>query len=390
MTIATFISRRRRVLVLCVATLLLHYAALGWLGPQLGHLVPPAPDAEAGAIVAELHVAQSVPTPAPAAPLAVPAPKRAPPRAKAAKTAAQHASPPQPVAEPAAGEVGMAATAPAESPAEEGAAVQRGAAGVEADVKSAQPAAAAAAAAAAEVPPAAAEPVPAAAPRRYRASLPPPAELSLDVSRTDADGKVWSGEAAMAWKASGGSYTMTVEAGIRVIFTRVNLVVLSSEGRIGEEGFAPVTMTEKRRGRALTATHFNQQDGRITFSASQNSSPLLPGTQDKATVPLQLAAIARADSSQLDGGVEIMVGEDKDASVFRFVVLGQEEIETRLGKMQTWHLSRPPRPGAYGSRLDVWLAPAHEWYPVQIRNSEANGAVTTQTISKIVVTDTTR
>ena len=55
---------------------------------------------------------------------------------------------------------------------------------------------------------------------------------------------------------------------------------------------------------------------------------MLPGTQDKATVPLQLAAIARGDSSQLGGDIEMLVGEDKDASVFRFVVLGQEELDT--------------------------------------------------------------
>ena len=63
----------------------------------------------------------------------------------------------------------------------------------------------------------------------------------------------------------------------------------------------------------------------------------------------------------------------------------QEELETKLGKLMTWHLSRPPKPGSYNSRLEVWLAPEHDWYPVQIRNTEASGAVTTQTVTKIVL-----
>jgi hypothetical protein len=372
MIIASFLTRRRRVLMLCAASVLLHYLAVGWVGGHITAVPARAPAPEPATIVAQLHQA---PPPA-AVPAPKPAPKPAPVRArpKPAPQALPEAVPePAPALEPAAPEGAMQAPA-AEGSGDDGG--QRGAAEPVPDVESAQ------------APAAQPEPVPAApAPRRYKASVPPSAEMTLDVARTDADGTAWSGEAAMRWKVSGNSYRMTVEAGIRVILARVNLAVLTSEGSIGEAGFAPLTLTEKRRGRALTATHFNYPDQRITFSASANAYPLEPGAQDKATVPLQLAAIARADPGQLDGDIEILVGEDRDASRFRFVVLGQEELTTGLGKMLTWHLSRPPRPGAYSSRLDVWLAPAHDWLPVQIRNTEASGAVTTQTVSKIVVTD---
>jgi hypothetical protein len=133
----------------------------------------------------------------------------------------------------------------------------------------------------------------------------------------------------------------------------------------------------------MTATHFNRQDGTLTFSASPAKYPLVPGAQDKASVPLQLAAIARGDSKQLSGNIDILVGEDRYASVFTFTVAGQEQIDTRLGRIATWHLVRPPKPGSYSSRLELWLAPAYGWYPVQIRNVEASGAVTTQTVKTI-------
>jgi hypothetical protein len=164
--------------------------------------------------------------------------------------------------------------------------------------------------------------------------------------------------------------------------------VLTSEGAVAATGFAPVKMTEKRRGRALTATHFDWQHDKITFSSSQKTVDLMPGAQDKASVPLQLTAIARGDPAQLAGDIEIQVGEDRDAVVFRFIVVGQEEIETKLGRLQAVHLSRPPKEGSYRSRLDIWLAPARGWYPVQIRNTEANGAVTTQTVNNIALTAT--
>ena len=67
----------------------------------------------------------------------------------------------------------------------------------------------------------------------------------------------------------------------------------------------------------------------------------------------------------------------------QFVVSDQETIESKLGHLATWHIVRPPRPGVYSSRIDVWLAPELNWLPVQIRNTEANGAITTQTIRQI-------
>ena len=234
--------------------------------------------------------------------------------------------------------------------------------------------------AAAPVPPA---PEPEA--RRYAVDMPPPARITLDVARRDADGTEWSGEALLAWQMNEDTYHIQAEAGIRVLFTRVNLVVVNSEGAVAATGFAPIKMTEKRRGRSLTATHFDWSGNRITFSGSQAAFPLLAGAQDKASVPLQLAAIARGDAKQLTGDIDIQVGEDRDASVFRFQVVGQEQLDTKLGRLQTWHLTRPPKPGSYKSRLDIWLAPEHGWYPVQIRNTESSGAVTTQTVNNIVL-----
>jgi hypothetical protein len=224
--------------------------------------------------------------------------------------------------------------------------------------------------------------------RSFQVNLPPSADMMLDVDRVDADGTHWTGEAALGWKVAQGNYRIKVEVGIRLLFARVNLLVLTSEGATADTGFAPLLTSEKRRGRAMTATHFNRQDRTITFSASQARYLLEPGAQDKASVPLQLAAIARADPGQLAGGLDIQVGEDRDATVYHFVLVGQEDIDTKLGRLHAWHLSRPPKAGSYSSRLDVWLAPERGWYPVRIRNTEASGAVTTQTVNNIQITET--
>jgi len=369
---APILLPRRRRLLPVVLVVLLHWIVL----TELQHVSPVLPPAATPGGAPVTLVAQLLPAAAPEpAPEPVPVPEASPPPLPR--------MPPVPVEIAVPDRPGDITPVTDTAPSGDGAGAAPAAPAVEpipaAPAPQTPPASAAAAAAPPPPPPAAPEA------RRYVIDMPPPAKITLDVARTDADGTTWSGEALLAWQSNADSYRIQVEAGIRVVFARVNLLVLKSEGAVAATGFAPITMTEKRRGRAMTATHFNWGKGLITFSASEAMYGLPPGAQDKASIPLQLAAIARGDPKQLTGAIDIFVGEDRDAAIYRFTVVGQEAIDTKLGTLQTWHLTRPPQPGSYKSRLDIWLAPAHGWYPVRIRNTEPNGAVTTQTVNNIVL-----
>ena len=374
-------TRRPRQLVLGALTILLHVLVFIWFMRQMGHV--PDPSARTGRALMTAELVEA-PRPRPLPPVPPPQPALTPPPLPEIE--------PEPVV-PAAPPPGQPdATAPSLTPESDGLAApdaagqQTGQGGAAAGADTVQSTAQDAVPRAQVEPEAAPKPQPAAPEaRRYKVDMPPSADITLDVARTDANGTKWSGDALLSWRVTPSSYRVKIEAGIRVVFAHVNLLTLTSEGTVGDEGFVPTLMTEKRRGRAMTATHFNRQEGTLTFSASGAKYPLVPGAQDKASVPLQLAAIARGDSKQLSGNIDILVGEDRDASVFTFTVAGQEQLDTPLGRIATWHLVRPPKPGSYNSRLELWLAPGHGWYPVQIRNVEASGAVTTQTASKIVI-----
>jgi hypothetical protein len=370
---------RRRQLLLGALTVLLHLLVFRWIGAQVGQ-----PRTEPGQERVRLVIAQLVdarPAPAPAAPPLTPAPAPLPPLPDLDP---EPVEPPRRVQPPEAPPAPVPDAAPAQNgPADSVASVPADAAPPAApafpvtaapDVTPAQAVAQA---------PAPAPPQPEG--RRYKVDLPPSADITLAVARIDADGTRWNGEQLLSWTLGPGGYRIRVEAGLRVVFARVNLLTLTSEGKLGDEGFIPTLMTEKRRGRSLTATHFNWDTKKLTFSSSTANYALVPYAQDKASVPLELAAIARADPGQLSGKIEFLVGEDRDASVFSFTVAGQEDIETPLGRIATWHFVRPPKPGSYSSRLELWLAPGYGWYPVQIRNVEASGATTTQTVTNIVI-----
>jgi hypothetical protein len=369
MTNVTLFRQRRRILAVCAATAALHWATIDWASGRIG-AADREPETPGNIINAQLRLPRPAPAsasiPAEVLPAEAPNPRPKPRKRKPAPPPAEAVAPAQ--TEPASSE--SLAAEPSSAPADGApdlSAGQSGAAPASADVESAQPAAVEKEAESA----------------RWRVDLPPSAKLELDVKRRDADGTNWSGSASIGWQQDGTTYKATQEVGISLLIARVNLLEVSSEGTIGDLGIAPAKFTEKRRNRSATNTHFNQQEQKITFSASDRTVPLTAGAQDRATVLFQLAGIGRADVNQFGRDIDILVGEDRKAQVYRFQLVGEEELETHMGKLVTWHLARPPLPGSYNARLDIWLAPSLDWYPVQIRNTEANGAVTTQTVTRI-------
>jgi hypothetical protein len=388
MPIASFFHRHRRVLVLCAATVVLHYWTIDWLAERIGVPADATPPMTVPMTVkAQVRLALPQRTQAvqrqadTAAPVSAPPrrPRAARPAVPPAATAAPGRLLPEPVAEPVPG------LAPDSAPDSTPDVLAMPVPVAPAAAPASQQASAVAEPPAVQSPPASAAPAsePAAG-RRFRVNLPPPASFELDVLRTDADGTRWTGSADMRWQTDGSRYQVSLAVGISMLVARIDLLQLASEGTIDDAGIAPVKMTEKRRSRSMTATHFDHEGKRITFSASTAAAALLAGAQDKASVPFQLAAIGRGDVNQFGSDIDIQVGEDRGAAVYRFQLVGEEELETKMGRLVTWRLARPPRPGSYSARLDIWLAPALDWYPVQIRNTEANGAVTTQTVTKIL------
>lgn len=225
-------------------------------------------------------------------------------------------------------------------------------------------------------------------PENVLLTLPPPnASYLLDVIRTEPTiNTPYYGSGEIHWKHDGNSYTMQIEVGINLLFANIHLYRLQSEGAISNTGIKPRSVTETRRGKSAVTTHFNDDNNAISFSDRMETVPLLEGAQDKATVLMQLASIGNANPAQFQQGKEftIQVAEENAAPPYQFVVLNQETLDTKLGHFVTWHIVRPPHPGFYSSQLDIWIAPELHWLPIQIRHTESNGAITTQTIRKII------
>ncbi|WP_211462519.1 DUF3108 domain-containing protein [Collimonas silvisoli] len=224
-----------------------------------------------------------------------------------------------------------------------------------------------------------------AAGKHYQTDPPPSAELKYDVEALQ-KGQNYHGSGKITWQSNGGSYTINGEAGALFI----TVLDFKSEGEINGFGVAPVTYSQKRFRKPATQTIFQRERNTIVFSSSQNNYPRSGGEQDRASVVWQLASIGRGDSAQFSPGavIDMFVAGPLDAETWRMQVVGQEKITVGSGDLDAWHVIRIPQAGSHEQRLDIWLAPQQEWYPVKLRFTETDGDYLDMSLSKMKLLDT--
>ena len=219
-----------------------------------------------------------------------------------------------------------------------------------------------------------------AAPAGITVALPPSAEIRYDVQALR-DGKTVYGNGKISWRNQGDGYVIDGDAG--VLFFSV--LTFRSEGSLNQDGIRPRKYSEKRFRKAETNTHFQRAAQVISFSASTEQYPLRGGEQDRASIIWQLAAIGRGDPLQFQTGnaLQVFVAGVRDGELWSIAILGTESIEVDGSTLLAWHLQRLPHPGSYDTRVDIWLAPSREWYPVKLRQTERNGDYLDMTMTKI-------
>ncbi|MFZ1180419.1 MAG: DUF3108 domain-containing protein [Herbaspirillum sp.] len=207
----------------------------------------------------------------------------------------------------------------------------------------------------------------------YQFNPPPSSDLAYDV-HAFFDKLNWYGSSTLTWETDGSRYTVTGAVHVRM-FARITFLSFTSSGEINDSGVAPELYTEKKRNRAATNTHFNRERNLVSFSSSTTTYPRVGGEQDRASIIWQLVAIGRGDASRFAPGavIDMFVAGVRDGEVWRMQIVGQEEIHLSDGAHQAWHIVRQPRPGSYDQRLDIWLDPGRQWYPVRLRFTETSG-----------------
>lgn len=220
----------------------------------------------------------------------------------------------------------------------------------------------------------------ASAPARQKINPPPAAELQYAIKARQ-KGLALEGEAVTRWQAGGGKYATTnqVKAALlgRILDTR-------SEGTIDAFGLAPSTFEEKRMRRSATSTEFDRAARTVRFEKGE-TAPLKGGEQDRSSVLWQLVSLARATPAKARPGSQwtFTVAGRRDLDQWTFRAVGQERISTGAGELNTLHIVRTPPADSREQQLDIWLAPALEWYPVRLRFSDEDGEFIEQTLQRV-------
>ncbi len=345
-------ARRVRLGLVLLASLLLHLAALDWATGLIGL---PSPVARKEPVM----VTELLPPPR-KQPIAPPRPKAAPvPPHKAPPRRSSHPKPAHPPATPA--RSAPTAVQPPSEPVSDTLAGAVAAARAGGDTGYVD-----------HAPPLPASPGPS-----YKFNPPPPAELDYDVFAWR-DQEKWYGSGKFRWHAADGRYRIDGEASITFFF-KITVLNFHSDGAINDYGIAPVLYTEQPFHKPVNSTHFRRAPsgigGTIGFSASDATFPYDVGTQDRASVIWQLAGIGRGAPGQFVPGahLDVNVAGTRDAETWQIEVAGLEQIETGFSKLQAWHLVRVPRAGSGDQKIDIWLAPGHDWYPARVRYTYPNG-----------------
>lgn len=210
---------------------------------------------------------------------------------------------------------------------------------------------------------------------------PPSADLKYAI-KAEQKGLSLDGEARVKWRAGEGKYTLSSESRASIL-GKIN--ENRSEGRVGEQGLAPEKFTEKRFRKDPYSVTFDRDARAIRFSEGKQGYPIKGGEQDRASVPWQLSAMARGMPGKFVPGSEwrMVVAGRRDTEAWLFKVAKNDKLRTPMGQVDAVHLVKAPAGGAKEQQIDIWLAPAHEWYPVKVRFSDNDGDVVEQTVSKI-------
>ncbi len=214
----------------------------------------------------------------------------------------------------------------------------------------------------------------------YRTRMPPPVTLRYVISRGP-----WSGNGELLWAPAGESYHARLEgrvAGFKVI-------TWDSTGQFDAAGIAPTRFTDERRGKSALAANFQRSASKITYSGPADEYPLLPGSQDRLSWMVQIAAIAAADPQRITPGKRVsmfVTGARGDADVWTFQSIGTENVAIGGMSVSAVKLLREPRK-PHDTRVEVWIAPSLNHAAVRVRVTQGNGDFVDQLLRAIEPVD---
>ena len=211
---------------------------------------------------------------------------------------------------------------------------------------------------------------------------PPPSSQLQYKLRADIKGLSVEGSGQIDWQADAKQYRLVYDTSTQMTGA---LMSEKSEGAIDRTGLVPANFVLKRLRKEPVAVVFDRRNGQIQFAGDIPPQKIQGGEQDRLSVLWQLLSMVRARPGSFTPGSnwKFFVAGHRGAESWTFQVKDKQRLRTNLGEVDTLHIAHLPTDAASGRQVDIWLAPAHDWFPVRLRFTESGGDAIEQTIEKI-------
>jgi hypothetical protein len=171
-----------------------------------------------------------------------------------------------------------------------------------------------------------------------------------------------SGTNRMQYTLQGTQYTLTSELEAGALFNARQ----QSSGEVESGGWRPhhYEETHPRRGTATATIDWSAR--RVKYSGDSPPAPAPARLQDRLSAVLQVGRLLQRNDAP--GKLDMAITGPRHVSRYQIEVRGRETVEVPYGRFDTVHLLRLRDDG--DDRLEMWVAPALCWLPVQLRFAE--------------------
>lgn len=199
--------------------------------------------------------------------------------------------------------------------------------------------------------------------------LPPAVRLKYELAFTK-DATTLSGTGQLSWQYNKNGYLAEISAHALIPVFRLTSQGIFVQGA----GLMPQRQTEQRALRSETAVNFNWEASppKISFSTRTDRLPLISGTQDYASVIMQLASLLASQTSLMTPGavVQLTIADTRQVRTVNFVLNDDGLVTTPYGTFSAWRFSYLPPADSYERSIEFWFSPELYWYPIKIRYND--------------------
>ncbi len=187
------------------------------------------------------------------------------------------------------------------------------------------------------------------------------------------------------WQRQGGHY----ETHLHMDTTAIAFDQDSWGSVLADGSLVPERYNEKRPFHGVDSVQIDWPNRRMQFGSAAPVAAPEAGAQDRLSLQFQLAQLRHNFPERFAPGSvhAVQLIGPRDVDPWRFVVAGEEAVDTGRGAMRSLHFTARRTVGGVEESMDVWLGSELQWMPVRIRMVDRKQSVIDSVLQHATVTD---